>query len=148
MRSFGEWLSAYPAREKVVIAGNHDITFHEQYYKTRGAARFHRAGAYDCHKARSSLTGCTYLEDSSLDVFGYKVYGSPWQPDFCDWAFNLPRGQEIRKKWEAIPEDTDILLVHGPPAGHGDRCRHGRVGCQDLLEVVQSRAISAGYFQS
>lgn len=142
VKSFGEWLSAYPAQEKIVIAGNHDITFHEQYYKTRGAARFHRGGAYDCHKARSSLTGCTYLEDSSVDVLGYKVYGSPWQPDFCDWAFNLPRGQEIRKKWEAIPDDTDILLVHGPPAGHGDRCRHGRVGCQDLLEVVQSRAIS------
>ena len=134
VKSLGKWLAAYPAKEKIVIAGNHDITFHEQYYKDRGARRFHRGGAYDCSKVRRSLEGCTYLEDSSADVCGYKVYGSPWQPEFCDWAFNLPRGDEIRKKWEAIPTDTDILLVHGPPAGHGDRCRHGRVGCQDLLE--------------
>lgn len=143
VKSFGDWLSAYPARETVVIAGNHDITFHDSYYKARGARRFHASGAYDCSKVRKLLTGCTYLEDTATEVLGYKIFGTPWQPDFCDWAFNLPRGQEIRKKWEAIPPDTDILLVHGPPLGHGDRCRHGHVGCQDLLEEVQQRAISA-----
>ena len=126
-----------------MIAGNHDITFHEQYYKERGAVRFHRDGAYDCSKVRTALAGCTYLEDSAVDVCGYKIYGTPWQPDFCDWAFNLPRGPEIRKKWQAIPHDTDILLVHGPPAGHGDRCRSGRVGCQAWAKG--SRAALPGF---
>ena len=104
--SFADWVGAYPARDKVVIAGNHDITLHEDYYKSRGAARFHQRGAYDCSKVRQVLTGFTYLEDASVEICGYKIYGTPWQPDFCDWAFNLPRGKEIREKWEAIPGDT------------------------------------------
>jgi len=39
------------------------------------------------------------------------------QPVFCDWAFNLERGEPLQKKWDLIPEDTDILITHGPPIG-------------------------------
>ena len=128
----------------MVIAGNHDITFQEDYYMSSGAQRFHGGvGRYDCSKARGLLKGCTYLEDSSVEICGYKIYGSPWQPEFCDWAFNLPRGEELRKRWAAIPIDTDILLVHGPPAGHVDMTsRSGHVGCEDLLEAIHQRCIS------
>jgi hypothetical protein len=41
---------------------------------------------------RSELTNCIYLEDSSVTLFGIKIYGTPWQPEFWGWAFNLPRG--------------------------------------------------------
>jgi len=140
---FNQWLEAYPAKQKVVIAGNHDITFQEDYYMSSGAQRFHRGVPYDCSKARGLLKGCTYLEDSSVEICGYHIYGSPWQPEFCDWAFNLPRGEELRKRWAAIPTDTDILLVHGPPAGHVDMTsKSGRVGCEDLLEAIHQRCIS------
>ncbi|MCK4490026.1 MAG: hypothetical protein KAU23_07180 [Anaerolineales bacterium] len=50
-------------------------------------------------------------------IDGTKFYGSPWQPWFYDWAFNLQRGPEIRSKWELIPEGIDILITHGPPYG-------------------------------
>ena len=60
------------------------------------------------------------------------------QPWFHDWAFNRQRGAEIRKHWDLIPTDTDILLVHGPPAGILDRTVHGqRVGCEDLLQTLE-----------
>ena len=36
---------------------------------------------------------CIYLEDQEVTVEGLRIYGSPWQPEFCDWAFNLPRGE-------------------------------------------------------
>ncbi|CAK9077151.1 unnamed protein product [Durusdinium trenchii] len=144
VESFNQWLERYPAEVKVVIAGNHDVTFDEDYYLARGARRFHKGKPYDCSKARGLLKSCTYLEDSSIEVRGYKIFGSPWQPDFFDWAFNRPRGHELRKKWEAIPEDTDILLVHGPPAGHVDMTSHeGHAGCEELLAAVQARAIAA-----
>eukprot|EP00438_Fugacium_kawagutii_P024538 Skav223318 [mRNA] locus=scaffold200:48559:50988:+ [translate_table: standard] len=91
-------------------------------------------------------------EQKVVEVRGYKIYGSPWQPEFCDWAFNLPRGEELREKWAAIPADTDLLLVHGPPAGQVDMTsKSGRVGCKDLLEAIQQRTISvvvAGHLHS
>jgi Icc-related predicted phosphoesterase len=55
-----------------------------------------------------------------------------------DWAFNLPRGPELARRWAWIPEDTDILITHGPPLGFGDRVDSGeRVGCEDLLRRVR-----------
>jgi len=141
---FSEWLQAYPAQHKVVIAGNHDVTFHEEFYEARGKNRFHRNRPFDCSKAKASLTGCTYLEDSATDVCGYHIYGSPWQPEFCDWAFNLPRGEESRKHWDAIPQSVDILMTHGPPHGIGDWTDSNlHAGCEELLAAIRRRAISA-----
>ena len=42
---------------------------------------------------KKELTNCIYLQDSSVEIYGLKIYGTPWQPEFCGWAFNLPRGQ-------------------------------------------------------
>lgn len=87
-----------------------------------------------------------YLLDSKLDLWDMEdqpltVYGSPWQPEFYNWAFNLPRnGDEIADKWNLIPEDVDILITHGPPFGYldipGDQSI--RVGCERLRERVES----------
>jgi Icc-related predicted phosphoesterase len=125
---------------KLVIAGNHDCTFEPAFYE-RSGKRFHRAGKYDPTTVRAALKNCTYLEDEAVEVQGLNVYGSPWQPEFCDWAFNLPRGKACREKWRLIPTDTDLLVTHGPPLGRGDECNHGnhRAGCEDLLDEVQSR---------
>lgn len=143
IESFSEWLKAYPAAHKVVVAGNHDITFHEEYYCTKGALRFHRhkEWPYECGDARQALTGCTYLEDAEVDLLGYKVYGSPWQPEFCEWAFNLPRGEPLQRRWAAIPDAVDILVTHGPPMGHNDKCRDGRLGCEDLAAAIRERQV-------
>lgn len=35
---------------------------------------------------------------------------SPWQPEFFDWAFNLPRNETLEAKWKAIPDKVDILV--------------------------------------
>lgn len=62
------------------------------------------------------------------------------QPEFCKWAFNVPRGEACLSKWEMIPSDTDILITHTPPVGHGDLCCSGvRAGCVELLSTVQNR---------
>lgn len=62
------------------------------------------------------------------------------QPEFCRWAFNIPRGGPCLSKWNLIPLDTDILVTHTPPIGHGDLCASGvRAGCVELLSVVQKR---------
>lgn len=69
-----------------------------------------------------------------------RLPGSPWQPEFCGWGFNLPRGKPCRERWNQIPDGIDVLITHGPPLGRGDQCIMGnRAGCVDLLDVVQHR---------
>jgi predicted phosphodiesterase len=112
-----DWLKSLPHAHKVVIAGNHDFLFEKQP-----------------EVARAIFSDFIYLEDQEATVAGLRIWGSPWQPWFYSWAFNLHRGAPIDEKWRLIPEGLDILVTHGPPAGHGDRCYDGReVGCEDLL---------------
>ena len=33
------------------------------------------------------LTNCVYLEDSWINLYGYKIYGSPWTPEFGSMGF-------------------------------------------------------------
>lgn len=122
VEEFDRWLGSlnHLYRHKVVICGNHDFCFQEQPTA-----------------ARSRLTNAVYLEDTSVTVGGVTVYGSPWQPWFGGWAFNLPRGPELAAVWAKIPDRTDILVTHGPPAGILDRTSRGDIaGCKDLLDRV------------
>jgi Icc-related predicted phosphoesterase len=133
--------SAFP--QVICIAGNHDITLHPSFYHEHGH-RFRQARAkpLDVQASRDALEHCTYLEDSActLNSGGSVVYGSPWTPEYYNWAFNLPRGKAIRSVWSRIPEPTDVLITHGPPLGRGDYTMHTEyTGCFDLLQEVQTR---------
>mmetsp|Transcript_52681 Transcript_52681/g.125869 ORF Transcript_52681/g.125869 Transcript_52681/m.125869 type:complete len:277 (-) Transcript_52681:54-884(-) len=141
VKAFAKWLEAYPAQHKVVIAGNHDITFQPDFYH-KAWSRFHskRLSTTDARAALIESGSCHYLEDECVELLGYSIYGSPWQPEFCDWAFNLPRGKACEEVWEKIPAEADIVITHGPPAGIGDRCASGiDAGCQDLLKAIRAR---------
>lgn len=119
---FARMLEALPHKVKICIAGNHDWLF-----QTNPSL------------AQSLLPeGVIYLQDSWCVVDGLVFYGSPWQPEFCNWAFNLPRGEALRKKWDLIPDKVDVLITHGPPFGIRDDVPGGeRVGCGDLLKAVE-----------
>ena len=75
------------------------------------------------------------LHDQAVECFGYKFFGTAWQPEFGDWAFGLPRGQACRTAYESIPDDTEVLVTHTPCVGYGDFCRQ-HLGCVDLLHRV------------
>ncbi|MCA1609264.1 MAG: metallophosphoesterase, partial [Acidobacteria bacterium] len=82
-----------------------------------------------------------YLQDETFEIDGLKIYGSPWQPRFYDWAFNLMRGRELREKWALIPDDVDVLVTHGPPQKILDAAptAHGfsNEGCEELRKRVE-----------
>jgi predicted phosphodiesterase len=105
----------------VVIGGNHDFALEA----------FMREGREDILK-KNFFPGIHYLRDEAVTIKGFKFYGSPWQPEFCDWAFNLPRGAQLAEKWAAIPADTDVLVTHGPPFLQRDWVGRDHVGCADL----------------
>lgn len=147
IQKFNSYLGALPYKVKVVIAGNHDLTFDdnitEASLRTFGVQKS-TVESYLSERGLKSvkqmLTSAIYLEDSLVTVCGIKIYGAPWQPVFCDWGFNLNRGEDILKKWQTIPADLDILMTHGPPVGHGDLTGgNNNVGCVELLNIVQKR---------
>jgi Icc-related predicted phosphoesterase len=118
---FNYFLGTLPHPHKNVIAGNLDFCF-EKAQKA----------------CEEPLTNCIYLQDQEVTLDEVRFYGSPWQPWFYDWSFNLERGPEIRAKLELISEDTFVLITHGPPVGIGNLTAHGeQAGCKDLLEVVE-----------
>uniref|UniRef100_A0A7S3GHF2 Calcineurin-like phosphoesterase domain-containing protein n=1 Tax=Palpitomonas bilix TaxID=652834 RepID=A0A7S3GHF2_9EUKA len=134
---FNRFLESLPHKHKIVIAGNHDVTMYPPLYN-RHYKRFQHIMKYDTDEVRSKLTAGHYLEETEVVIEGIKFFGSPWQPEFAGWAFNLKRGEEAREHWARIPDDVDVLLTHGPPLGIGDCCYHGgRVGCEDLLKRVR-----------
>lgn len=123
---FEAWLSRQEYRKIVVIGGNHDGLIQ------RGRWRIAPLDA-----------PAQYLEDNWCEFEGLKIYGSPWTPEFCNWHFMKKRGPEIRAIWDMIPEDTDILVTHGPawgildsPVQYPER-KIDRCGCGDLREVVE-----------
>ncbi|CAK4082779.1 unnamed protein product [Aphanomyces euteiches] len=137
--AFNAFLGTLPHRYKIVIGGNHECTFDKPYYKTHWK-RYGHPFEYDSDDVRSLITNALYLEDALVSVEGYRIFGSPWQPEFCEWAFNLPRGSDVlRAKWTAVPSDIDILLTHSPPFGRGDDVGIVHVGDVHLLEQVQRR---------
>lgn len=129
---FNRWIGTLPHQHKVVIAGNHDFPF-ERWPDV----------------ARGLLTNCHYLQDEMIVLDGIKIYGSPWQPEFFNWAFNLPRGRRLAEKWAKIPEGIDILMTHGPPNRILDKTSDGvNAGCSDLrnrIEKVKPRVHLFGH---
>lgn len=115
-----EWLGALPHAHKVLIAGNHDWCFEQEP-----------------ERARELVTNAQYLQDEATEIAGVRFWGSPWQPRFMDWAFNLDRGEPLAEKWAMIPDDTDVLVTHGPPHGIRDLAYERNCGCEELLLRVR-----------
>ncbi|KAH7075742.1 Metallo-dependent phosphatase-like protein [Paraphoma chrysanthemicola] len=161
-----DMLESIDAGLKLVIAGNHDISLDEVYYTRRGKY-MHRYQGYDEHmpsKAkelwkgeRARRAGVTYLEEGThtftlANGAKLRVYASPYQPEFCDWAFPYFRDEDRYNPAHRCAPDAvsiaenpipdfglvDVMMTHGPPMGILDAVRTGdNVGCQHLLRAAQ-----------
>ena len=124
LEAFADWLRALPHWHKLLIAGNHDFCCERQP-----------------EAAQAVLAEFTYLVDEAVTIEGLNFYGSPWTPQFFDWAFQKPRGPALAAVWGQIPAGTDILITHGPPKDILDWTVSGdRAGCEDLANVVADLA--------
>ena len=134
IEDFMLWYGNLPNKYKVMIAGNHDWGFErDPIYYNQMAAQY----------------GIVLLNDSGITIEGLKIWGSPVQPAFCDWAFNRARApmhntphcaghDPIEPHWDMIPNDTDIIITHGPAYGFVDTVAYGgnHVGCEYLAKRV------------
>jgi Icc-related predicted phosphoesterase len=115
---------------KVFIAGNHDWGFQNNSEKIKGLL----TGYKDIDYLQDEIMGIQEGDGPEI-----KIWGSPWQPEFHNWAFNLPRGEALKEKWDMIPNNTDILIVHGPPYGKLDYVPFDsvNVGCEELMKKIE-----------
>jgi Icc-related predicted phosphoesterase len=133
IREFCKWFNSIDNyHHKVFIAGNHDWGFENNVDKV--------------NQIINSYKTINYLQDDWLKVSFDKsdnlvnIYGSPWQPEFYNWAFNLPRnGNQLQQKWDNIPTDTDILITHGPAYGYVDKVvgQYENLGCELLTQRIK-----------
>lgn len=132
LKDFIDWLSIQPAQYKVFTPGNHDIGFEVEPIKSK---------MLQYAKQKNVIV----LIDSSVTIDNKKIYGTPYTPYFFGWGFqgiDVGRDPEyfggpeyIKKKYPQqinqlmannvpllcdiyakIPDDTNILICHGPPA--------------------------------
>lgn len=124
VEAFIEWFTALDYKYKIFIAGNHDFCFENK----------------SIDKVQNLLReNVYYLCDSAVTIEGITIHGSPVTPQFFDLAFNRQRGEEIRRHWLLIPDNTDILITHGAPYGILDKTVRGTfTGCEDLLDVIST----------
>lgn len=120
---FQEWINEQKYECKVFIAGNHD--------------------GYYLKQKPMEWQNVHYLFDSGLEYDGLWIWGSPWTQIFCDWHYMLPPGKAMKEKWDLIPNDTDILITHGPSYGILDRTApyksydpDDNLGCIELRQAI------------
>jgi Icc-related predicted phosphoesterase len=129
---FAKWYDGLNYDNKIFIAGNHDWGFQNNVDKVKEIVDFYKTITY----LQDQLH--TIQDDNGTEV---KIWGSPWQPEFYQWAFNLQKnGEELKSKWDMIPEGIDILITHGPAWGilddvEGRRGEH--LGCELLAERIK-----------
>lgn len=130
---FLKWFQDQPAKHKVFIAGNHDALFEK---------------APNVASALVEDYNITYLQNSGCEVEGLKLWGSPYTPQFMGWSFMAGEDnhKDIKKYWDLIPDDTDILITHGPPRGKRDSGHKTRLGCLYLRERVDQLNLNLHVF--
>ncbi len=141
VQKFVHWLEQQPATHKIVIAGNHELTFDDTLNE------------YD-PKARNLLSlspddSIHYLEDNAITIDGIKFYGTPWTPRFCDWAFNgiidsdrpFRRGTTLTDVYSQIPDDVQVLIAHGPAYDLCDMSNLGdtRTGSVEMRKLTSEK---------
>jgi Icc-related predicted phosphoesterase len=141
VKEFHEWLNKQEAGYIISVMGNHEQWVEKNFQEAKSIAV-------------EACPAVHFIEEGLVEIEGVKLWCSAWTPTFgFNWAYNADRGEEIKRHWDKIPKDTDILISHGPPYGILDELKYVDgtpkgvfVGCRDLLEVIQKFKIPIHVF--
>lgn len=133
---FMQWFGEQSFDHKLCIAGNHD-TFMES--DPESSNQFAREN------------DVVLLNDSGYQVGNIHFWGSPITPRFLHWSFMRDPGEPIEAHWRMIPENTNVLITHGPAFGILDGIMRPSgelesTGCPSLGKRIQQLAPSLHIF--
>jgi len=122
-----EWYSTLNIKHKIYVSGNSDGMYIQENLEE--------------FEAYCKSKNIIFLNDSSVVIDGIKIYGTPWTK-----AFSINRGygceddEELRIKYNKIPEDVEILITHNPPFKILDFANYYacHVGSEALLEKINT----------
>lgn len=124
MKEFMEWFSKVPAKHRIMVPGNHDVSIEEGYFDEVDFLEL----------------GIHLLHNKEIELEGLKFWGSGHCPIYGRWAYMLPN-EQLLEVWKNIPTDTDVLITHTPPRYILDQTHNhsGEIefcGCQHLMTRV------------
>lgn len=99
MIRFRDWLKTLPYNYMLILGGNHDFYLEN----TR------RAHDFFCNSDRM-----IYIHEEEVIIDNVSFYGTSWQPEFFNWAFNRDENV-LKSKFARIPKSTNVLITHAPP---------------------------------
>lgn len=98
---FVKWFWKQKVKHKILIPGNHSAYIYKNQEKAKEICK---------------EKNITLLIDESITINGVKFYGAPYTEKFFNWYYMMDK-EEIHKSFDKIPEDTNVLITHGPPYG-------------------------------
>lgn len=125
---FLKWFEAQPFEHRIFTVGNHEVGVETNH------ARF-------LELVRQYAPTSVYLNDSGITIDGVSYWGSPFSPKFgWGWAFNADRGADIKRHWDMIPKNTNVLITHSPAYEILDEVMDSRKnqGCRDLADTIKT----------
>ena len=160
VESFKQWIYGLPCNNKIIIAGNLDLTFDtkklDHFRNVINQKDPNIKLPENLESVKKSFVESNgkydYIEDQIIDVNGIRIYGAPFTAEFMDWAFQF-EGDEGKNKWNKLTqllnnkESVDIILTHGPPKGVCDQDHTGQnVGDEDLRKIIEQLQPSLSLF--
>jgi len=122
---FAEWARAFYTKPIYLTWGNHDFIGERVQPDTIDEAM---------------PDNVQFLVDKQIEIEGKKVWFSPWSNLFGNWAFMKGENDLKEKYFKEIPDDTQVIVSHGPPYGLGDKIywdgRDQHVGSRSLLAFM------------
>lgn len=130
VKSFHSWLNEQPSKHIISVQGNHELYVEKNFNLSKELAQ------HECPRVH-------FIDEGLVEIEGIKIWCSAITPSFHNWAWNRERGEEIKRHWDLIPNDVNILVTHGPIKGMLDEVYYidgvtikEHVGCQDLYNRV------------
>jgi Icc-related predicted phosphoesterase len=136
---FLKWISKQPFKYKIFIAGNHDRLLEDKPLIANDII------------SQYTDKGVIYLKNTSIEIEGFTFYGTPHQPYFGGWAFNVPDYGKLISIYQLIPDNVDVFLTHCPPYGILDQSHRSNyhnpsgenhLGSMELKEVLDAKILN------
>lgn len=144
--SFKKWFQSINCPNKLLIAGNLDLTFDTKnldHFKDKILHYVKTDVKLETIKPNFLQNAdFIYAEHNLVEItisnHPIRIFASPYTPEFMDFGFQYKEKEQAKALWDQIPNDIDVLVTHGPPHNICDKSSSGfHCGCEVLRGAIE-----------